>query len=57
MITTYENDKVVIPEKYLKMSASELAKEEKQLYERAKNENSLFPVEKKKLSPNISIRF
>lgn len=57
MITTYENDKVVIPEKYLKMSASELAKEEKRLYERAKSESSAAPAEKKKLSPNISIRF
>lgn len=57
MITTYENDKVVIPEKYLKMSASELAKEEKRLYERAKSESSVLPAEKKKSSPNISIRF
>ena len=57
MITTYENDKVVIPEKYLKMSASELAKEEKRLYERAKSESSTTPAEKKKSSPNISIRF
>lgn len=57
MITTYENDKVVIPEKYLKMSASELAKEEKRLYERAKSKSSTAPAEKKKSSPNISIRF
>lgn len=57
MITTYENDKVVIPEKYLKMSASELAKEEKRLYERAKSESSAAHAEKKKSSPNISIRF
>ena len=57
MITTYENDKVVIPEKYLKMSASELAKEEKRLYERAKSESGAEHIEKKKLSPKISIRF
>ena len=57
MITAYENDKVVIPEKYLKMSASELAKEEKRLYERAKSESSAMPAGKKKLSKNISIRF
>ena len=57
MITTCEIDKVVIPEKYLKMSASELAKEEKRLYERAKSESSAMPAGKKKLSKNISIRF
>lgn len=57
MITTCEIDEVVIPEKYLKMSASELAKEEKRLYERAKSESGLLPAEKKKLSKNISIRF
>lgn len=57
MITTYENDKVVIPEKYLKMSASELAKEEKRLYERTKSKSSTAPAEKKKSSPNISIHF
>lgn len=57
MITTCEIDKVVIPEKYLKMSASELAKEEKRLYERAKSESGTATIEKKKLSQNISIRF
>ena len=57
MITTYKNDKVVIPEKYLKMSASELAKEEKRLYEQAKSESSTAPAKKEKSSPNISIRF
>ena len=57
MITTCEIDEVVIPEKYLKMSASELAKEEKRLYEQAKSESSTAPAKKKKSSPNISIRF
>ena len=57
MITAYENDKVTIPEKYLQMSASELAKEEKRLYERAKSEERVIVPGKKRLTPNISIRF
>lgn len=57
MITAYENDKVAIPEKYLKMSASELAKEEKRLFERAKSEKQGASVPKKKLAKNITVRF
>ena len=57
MITAYENDKVAIPEKYLKMSASELAKEEKRLFERAKSEKQGAFAPKKKLAKNITIRF
>lgn len=37
---TYENDKLVIPEKYRKMSVSELRKEREQIYaEYRKNSN------------------
>lgn len=36
---------------------SQLAKKEKRLYERVKSESSGLPVEKKKLSQKISIRF
>lgn len=57
MITAYENDKVAIPQAYLKMSASELAKEEKRLFDQAKRESQSVPIVKKNLAKGITIRF
>lgn len=55
MITNYENDKLVIPEKYLKMTASELEKEKERLLAEAKAQTQVRP--KKPMHKSIAIRF
>lgn len=57
MVTNYENDRLVIPEKYLKMTASELEKEKARLLEIAKSQPAVLPARKKQLPKNVAIRF
>lgn len=57
MITDYENDKLVIPEKYLKMTASELEQEKARLLEKAKAQTAAQPVRKKQPAKNVAIYF
>lgn len=57
MVTNYENDRLVIPEKYLKMTASELEKEKARLLEIAKSQPAVLPVRKKQPPKNVAIRF
>lgn len=57
MITDYENDRLVIPEHYLKMSASELAREEQRLLEEAKAYAAAQPKRRKTPAKNIALSF
>lgn len=57
MVTNYENDRLVIPEKYLKMTASELEKEKARLLEIAKSQPTTLPARKKQPPKNVAIRF
>lgn len=55
MVTNYENDRLVIPEKHLKMTASELEKEKARLLEIAKSQHAPMPVRKKQPPKNVAI--
>lgn len=57
MMESYENDRLVIPEKYLKMSASELAQEKARLLEEAKALAAAQPPKRKTAAKGITIRF
>lgn len=57
MMESYENDRLVIPEKYLKMSASELAQEKARLLEEAKALAAAQPPKRKTPVKGITIRF
>ena len=52
-----ENDRRVIPEKYLKMSTAEIEQEKKKLLEEMKSRPTVLPNHTKKEAPSGLVKF